>query len=137
MDKRLVLAHWRRARQEAAVSDLALREDIYEPSISSAYYAIMHSANAVLQLRGIVAKSHNAVRNQFGKHLIKTGEIEPVWADFLSQHKVMRWTADYDIEASFGVEQAAQLNAECHQFIERMRRYLLAHGITSKELDSE
>jgi len=137
MDKRLVLAHWKRAKQEVAVSDPALREGLYEPSISSSYYAIMHSANAALQLRGIVAKSHNAVRNLFGKHLIKTGEIEPVWADFLSQHKAMRWTADYDIEASFGFEQAAQLNAECHQFIERMERYLLTHGIASQELDSE
>jgi len=135
MDKRLVLAHWKRARQEAAVSDLALREGLYEPSVSSAYYAVMHSANAVLQLRGIVANSHNAVRNQFGKHLIKSGEIEPVWADFLSQHKAMRWAADYDIEASFEFEQAAQLNAECRQFIERMKRYLLARGITLQELE--
>lgn len=118
------------------MSDLALRAQLYEPSVSSAYYAIMHSANAVLQLRGIIANSHNAVRNQFGKHLIKTGEIEPVWADFLSQHKAMRWTADYDIEASFGFEQAAQLNAECRQFIERMKQYLLAHDITVQELES-
>ena len=95
----------------------------------------MHAANAALQLHGIVAKSHNGVRNQFGKHLVKTGAIEPAWADYLSQHKTMRWTADYDIEASFGVEQATQLNAECHQFIERMKQYLLTHNITEQELD--
>ena len=94
----------------------------------------MHAANAALQVHGVASNSHNGVRNLFGKYLIQTKTIERKWATYLNEHNDSRLSADYDIGATFSVEDAEEMNAQCHQFIERMRRYLLTQGFTEEQL---
>ena len=48
-----------------------------------------------------------------------------------------RLAADYDAEASFSREDARQECRRAHQFVGRIRRYLLKKGLTDHELRKE
>ena len=67
-------------------------------------------------------------------HLVKPGEIETKWSALLVESLDDRLAADYDVETSFSAEEARN---ECHtsrEFLSRVKRYLLKHGLKEAEL---
>ena len=76
MNRELVLAEWKRARQCLRAAEILVRENCYEDAVSRAYYAVLHAAKAALEVHDVAAESHAAVRRLFGQHLIRAGEIE-------------------------------------------------------------
>jgi len=134
MTRTLVLAEWLRATEALLAAELLAREGYEADAISRAYYASLHAAKAALQVHGVGAESHAAVKRLFGLHLVKTGEIEAVWAAQLVESLDDRLAADYDVEIAFT---AADARAECRRtraFVRRIRRYLRAQKFAVREL---
>ena len=77
MNKALVLAEWKRATQSLGAAFLCRGEGFYEDSASRAYYAILHAAKAALQVHGVSAESHAAVKRRAGRCC---GMAKPAWA---------------------------------------------------------
>jgi len=76
-------------------ASLSLQQHYYDESISSSYYAIFHSARALLAIENVLAKSHTGVISLFSLHFIKTGKIDKVFSKILSEAFNKRNESDY------------------------------------------
>ena len=137
MDKSTVIAEWQRGEGNLKTSDLSLREGLYAPAVSNAYYAILHAARAALHVHDVIVATHTGTHKMFSKHLILSKEIEVEWASYLAAHADSRRDADYDVKRYFTLEDAQHENAQAHAFTARIREYLLEKGITAQELDTQ
>jgi len=134
MNLNMVLAEWNRAREAQRAAETLTRESCYADAVSRAYYAILHAAKAALHVYDIAAESHPAVRRMFGLHLVKPGEIEPEWSAYLVESLDDRLAADYDAETTFSRKEAQSECRRSREFLNRIKRYLLANGLTNTDL---
>lgn len=95
---------------------------------------MLHAAKAVLQLQGVAAESHAAVKRLFGLHVVRAGLVEPEWGSLPGESLDIRLTADYDIETSFSDIDARQTLEEATAFLRRIRELLLTKGFATAEL---
>ena len=72
------LALYRLEKAENCLNDakLLLKNESYMAAANRAYYAIFHSARAILALDGEDRKRHSGVISYFQKHYIKTQIFE-------------------------------------------------------------
>ena len=134
MNKIMVVAEWQRAWRALRAAEVLVREGFYEDAVSRAYYATLHAAKAALFIHDIATESHAVVRRMFGLHLIRSGEIEPMWSSNLGESLDDRLAADYDASISFSSEEASQECQRTRAFLDRIHRYLLAQGLADNEL---
>ena len=137
MNKGLVIAEWRRAAECLGAAHACRRSRFYADSVSRAYYAILHGARAALQLQGIAAESHAAVKRLFGLHLVQTGSIEAEWGSFAGESLDLRLAADYDVETRFSEVDACEECDRARAFLIRIQAFLLTNGLTPEELQTE
>ena len=138
MNKEAVLAEWGSAA-DALIDTRVMREQgRVKGTISRGYYAIMHAARAALLVHDVSTSSHEAVRKKFGEHVVKRGGIEREWGRMLHPSARQRQLADYGTSTTISfTEQDADSAAEnAAKFVQRTRDYLLAAGLTERELDS-
>jgi hypothetical protein len=129
-----VLEEWRRAVESFGAAASCLRDGFYADSVSRSYYAMLHAAKAALQLQGIAAESHAAVRRLFGQHLVRTGLVEPEWAAFLRDSSDARLEAEYDVAARVSEAEARAKWERARAFLARIRELLLSGGLGPDEL---
>jgi|SRR5438270_5681189 len=134
MNRVLVLAEWHRSSAAMRAADLLAKGDCPADAISRTYYAVLHAAKAALFVHDVAADSHRAVRQMFGLHLIRSGEIEKPWSIHLSKGLDERLAADYDAETSFSVREAREACRLTRQFVRRIRKYLITKGFTPSQL---
>lgn len=137
MSRSLVIGEWMRATDALGASKSCRRDGFYADAVSRAYYAILHAAKAALQLQGIAAESHAAVKRLFGLHLVQTGLIEADWGSFAGESLDVRLAADYDVETHFTDVDAREEWDRARAFLTRIRELLLANGLTPEELRTE
>lgn len=137
MNRSLVIGEWRRAAEALGAAQSCRRDGFYADAVSRAYYAILHAARAALQLQGIAAESHAAVKRLFGLHLVQTSLIEADWGSVAGESLDLRLTADYDVETQFADIDAREECDRARAFLTRVRELLLANGLTPEELRTE
>ena len=137
MNRKVIVEEWRRAMRSLEAADVLAREDYGEDAVSRAYNAVLHAAKAALLVHGVAPESHAAVRRMFGQHLVRTGELEAQWSKRLTQHSDDRLAADYDVGIFFSAEDAQEECGQARAFVDRIRRYLSAKGLTEQELAPE
>ena len=137
MNRLMVLAEWRRAWRALGAAEILVRESYYEDAVSRAYYATLHAAKAALYVHDVATTSHAAVRRMFGRHLIRSGAIEPIWASNLGESLDDRLAADYDVNTRCTANEASQECQRTRAFLDRIRRYLHVQGFSDEELDGE
>lgn len=98
MDKsRLDLAVYRLEKSaeciETAKSDL--ENGFYSASVNRSYYAIFHSARAIMALDGEDRKRHTGVISYFQEHYIKTKIFDIELSDIIQDAFNMRQISDY------------------------------------------
>ena len=136
MNKETAVAEWRRGLSSLGSAKVLARAGHYEDAIVTSYYAIFHAAKAALAVHDIETSTHAGLRSMFGMHLVKTGRIEPEWAADLGLSLEDRVKADYNVFAHFSDEDARDQHGRATAFVERMREYLLAKGLTESEIPS-
>lgn len=137
MNRKNVIAEWRRGRQSLRASELLMQSGYREDAVSRAYYAILHAAKAALFMHDVAVASHASVRRMFGLHLVRTGEIEREWGRCLAGVSDDRLTADYNVHTRFTSEETRYECGQAREFMERIERYLLDNGLTDEELGPE
>lgn len=137
MNRAFVIAEWNRAAESLGAAQSCRRDGFYADCVSRAYYAILHAAKAALQILGIAAESHAAVKRLFGFHLVQTGLIEAEWGSVAGESLDLRLTADYDVETRFSEVDALEEYDRAKAFLGRIRVLLLARGFTPEELRTE
>jgi uncharacterized protein (UPF0332 family) len=73
----------KRAKKALKSSKILLDSELFEDSISRAYYSVLHAAKAALSIKGVDTDSHEGVRRMFGLHLVKNGNIGKEFARIL------------------------------------------------------
>jgi uncharacterized protein (UPF0332 family) len=71
-----VKASLRRADKALLAAKSLLKENLLEDSISRAYYAMFHAAQAILYAKGLKAKRHAGVKKLFGEYIVKKGIVD-------------------------------------------------------------
>ena len=137
MNRAMAAAEWRRAAKSLGAAEVLMRSGYPEDSVARSYHAVFHAAKSALFVHDIDTASHAAVRRMFGLHLVRSGEIEQTWASDLAEAMDDRLMVDYDAEISFSAEETRFECQRARAFLERIRQYLLAKGLTERELEPE
>lgn len=87
-------------------------------AISRLYYACFHAAQAVLYEKGFIPKTHDVVKQLFGREIVITGEASRSDGEFLSDMYDRRRQADYD--QSFASMNVNALYARTESFVNDM-----------------
>lgn len=107
-------------------------EGLFEDAISRSYYAVLHSAKAVLLSESVLVSSHEAIKRLFGMHLIKTGKLEQKYSKILREEQDERYLADYDVAFSPEQERVEKRINDAEDFYDAMIRYLKKVGFREK-----
>ncbi len=137
MNRGMAAAEWRRATKSLGAAEVLMRSGYPEDSVDRSCHAGLHAAKSALFVHDLDTASHAAVCRMFGLHLVRSGEIEPQWAGALAEAMDDRLMADYDAGISFTVEESRDECRRARAFVERIRQYLLAKGLTAQELEPE
>lgn len=128
MSADLARAEWRRANESLNAALLCLNYGLNADAISRAYYSVMHTAKAALEILDVSADSHQGVRNQFGLYLVIPGLVEPNWGSEINRLNILRLVADYDVEATITESDARDALDSAEAFVNRMRPLVAADG---------
>jgi uncharacterized protein (UPF0332 family) len=133
MSEDLTIAEWRRAQECIGAAWLCQGRGFYSDAISRAYYAILHGAKAALQLYDIDARTHEGVKNAFGRSIAVAGLVERHWSREINSLGVLRRTADYDVTRTFSESDSRLACERSEAFLNRIRA-LLATTIAPENL---
>ena len=89
---------------------------------SRAYFAVFHSARALLFSVGLEPTSHKGLVSMIGDHFVRSGQLSPAMGRLVSRMQRDREDADYEPGAVFTGEQASQLIADAETFLAEARR---------------
>ncbi|NUN09201.1 MAG: HEPN domain-containing protein [Ignavibacteriaceae bacterium] len=97
MEKREEIIRYRirKAKEELKNSELSFINSLYNPCVSSSYFAIFHAARALLAAKGLVSKKHAGVIHLFSAHFIRPGLINPEYGKMIRSAFEQRNNSDY------------------------------------------
>ena len=101
-----------------------LREGDAEFAAGRAYYAMLHTARALLRPRDRTYRGHSGVHSAFGRCFAKTAELDPKFHRWLLDAFDDRIRGDYDADALFEQEPVALRVDQAEEFIAEPRRFL-------------
>lgn len=108
----------RKAQQSLIAARLLAEEELFEFSVSRAYYTMFYAAQALLLTQNLSFSTHSGVINAFGLQFIKSGEIGQDYHRALIAAERIRLKGDYDIDADISLEIAEEQIAWADRFIE-------------------
>ena len=105
-------------------SEILFNNQEYDGSVSRAYYAIFHFAQAILFSKGLEAKTHQGVNRLFNLHFVRTGFFEKKYSTILSHAQKAREESDYSPEVPFNKEDASIRIEEAKTFFNKAQTFL-------------
>jgi hypothetical protein len=118
-----------KAHDDLATARGDLAQDHWRGAINRAYYAVFHTASAVLLWHDIERARHSGTQSAFGEFLIKPGIIETEYGRIYSRARRTRERHDYDLDVAWpSAEEAEQIVIDAERFVTRMEQYLQGVG---------
>lgn len=120
------LALYRLEKAENCLNDakLLLKNESYMAAANRAYYAIFHSARAILALDGEDRKRHSGVISYFQEHYIKTQIFEKRYSYILQNAFEIRQEADYEDFYVLSKEDVFQQIFNAEEFLKAIAGYI-------------
>ncbi len=112
-------------------AEILLADGSYDFAAGRAYYAMLHTAQALLCEDDLRYRKHAGVHAAFGEHYSKTGRIDAKYHRWLLDAFDERLRADYDIDESFGEPDAAHRIVQAREFLSVVKKYLETHAGTT------
>ena len=113
-----------KARNSIKAAQILFNEEIYDVSISRAYYAMFYLAEAFLISEGLSFSKHSAVISKFGERFAKTNRLPSEYHRYLIEAEQSRIRADYDaafnptkVEAKENIERAIMFLELANQYL--------------------
>jgi uncharacterized protein (UPF0332 family) len=124
------LARWRLESAKARLAEARdlLRTRGYPGAINRAYYAIFTAARALLALKKIDSKTHQAAFLLFHKHYVKTGLFPRELAELAKRAKGIREAADYDDYVKVPAADARREVAAAAKFVAAVENFMKESG---------
>lgn len=72
--QKLLKAYLEKAESKLLTAKDLLKQKHFDDAVSRCYYAVFHSAQAVLLTESLNADSHHGLITLFGLHFVKTGK---------------------------------------------------------------
>lgn len=126
--KEAVASEWGRAEEALAEAEILHGAGKPVGTVSRAYYAAFHAAQALLFTLGLQPKTHQGVRSLLGLHLVRTGKLPAEQARALAYAATDREDADYDTGAFFRREDADRALQRSKEFLAVAKRILTNDG---------
>lgn len=117
-----------KARQSLEAAKLLHAENFLDIAASRVYYAMFHAAQALLFKKGLSFSSHSAVIAAFGKEFAKTGELDPMYHQYLILSQAERNLGDYAIGRHVTKEDAEKLISWGEEFLNAAVNYITAEA---------
>jgi uncharacterized protein (UPF0332 family) len=122
--RELIQSYLAKARDKSRVArELCDRGD-WDDSISRAYYAAFHAAQAALLTEGQRPDTHRGVVVLFALLLVKTGKLDRRWGKFLANLKDDREASDYDPLSYLDEATARRAVIEAEEFVAAIEQYV-------------
>lgn len=106
-------------------AELLLENGSFMAAANRAYYAIFHSARAVLALDGEDRKRHSGVIAYFQEHYIKSGVFDKVYSHILQNAFEIRQEADYEDFYVISKQEAQQQIENAEKFVAKIKGYII------------
>lgn len=122
----LTLAKYRLEKAGTCLTDakLLLQNNSFMAAANRAYYAIFHSARAMLALDGEDRKRHSGVISYFQEHYVKSSTIEKMYAHILQNAFEIRQEVDYEDFYVLSKDDAVQQISNAEMFVTRISEYI-------------
>ncbi|PIU83817.1 MAG: HEPN domain-containing protein [Elusimicrobia bacterium CG06_land_8_20_14_3_00_38_11] len=102
-----------KADKKIKASEKLFENELYDDTLSRAYYAMFFSAEALLLIKDLSAKTHSGVLFLLNEYFVKTGEVDRNYFEMIRKSKETRENGDYDAfyeatenEAKISIENA-------------------------------
>ena len=115
-----------KAERSLHASETLLRAGHVEFAAGRAYYAMFHTAQALLRERDMQFRKHGSVHAAFGQHFAKSGLLDPKFHQWLLDAFDERLRGDYDLDAEFDPESVSKWIERARLFLDTARAYLEA-----------
>ncbi len=113
-----------KANNSIKAAQILFNEEIYDVSISRAYYAMFYVAEAFLISEGLSFSKHSAVISKFGETFAKTNRLPSEYHRYLIEAEQSRIRSDYDagfnpteVEAKENIERAIMFLELANQYL--------------------
>ncbi len=101
-----------------------LQQRRLDSAVDRAYYAMFWAARAGLVQKGIIAKTHLGLMNQFSKEYVKSGNItQELWDAFTDAFDA-RQESTYDVDIVFGEESVQEIIKHAEAFLTKVKELL-------------
>lgn len=121
------LAKYRLEKAKECIDDagILLENGSFMASANRSYYAIFHSARAILAIDGEDRKRHSGVISYFQERYIKNGVFEKIYSYILQNAFEIRQEADYEDFYVIAKEDALQQLENAKHFFEKIKEYIM------------
>ena len=113
-----------KARHALGAAEVLLREGDHESAVGRAYYAMLHTAQALLRGKDLRYRKHAGVHAAFGEHFAKTALLDPKFHRWMLAAFALRLKGDYDLDVLISRETAETTVRQAHEFLETAERFL-------------
>jgi hypothetical protein len=119
-----IIRELRRGNECLAAAKSLYEGGFFEDALSRSYYAVFHGAKSLLLAKGLTGRSHEAVKQLFGLHFVKSREFGPEYASIFRREQDDRLLADYDVAFEPDAARAGQRIADAERFLNAVAAYL-------------
>ncbi|MEW6096742.1 MAG: HEPN domain-containing protein [bacterium] len=105
-------------------SALSLEKELYNSSVSSAYYSVLHAAKAVLLSQNIEAFTHNGISSKFALNFVKKGIFDKRFSRLFGRLRKAREDGEYKTVIIYTKQEASLRIEEAREFIKEMKAFL-------------
>jgi len=120
----VIKEYLRTAGEKLESARILFEHSRFDDAVSRAYYAVFHSAQALLLSIGVRSDSHSGTRHLFGLHFIKSGKFDKRFARYLKKLKDDRENGDYGIFTFIERKEADAALKEAREFFKETKKYL-------------
>lgn len=113
-----------KAERALQAAEALLREGFDDIAAGRAYYAMFHTAQALLSEKGIRYRKHAGVHAAFGEQSAKPGILDAKYHPWLLDSFDERLLGDYGVDAELDAELVAMRIEQGREFLEAARRLL-------------
>ena len=113
-----------KAERMLRAAGILSRENDPESAVGRAYYAMLHTAQALLRERNLTYRKHSGVHSAFGEHFARKGLFDPKYHRWLLAAFNSRLKGDYDFDAIIDPETASAIIEQAREFLKEARRFL-------------
>ena len=125
-DYSLDLANFRLDKALQCINDAKamLRLNSYASAANRSYYAIFHSARAILALDNIDRKRHSAVISYFQQYYVKTNIFDRKFSKIIQDAFEIRQESDYEDFYVVSREDVIEQIEDAEKFYNEVKRYI-------------